>query len=368
MIYADYMNQDDSGAEEMDRQLLSHIDMYNRDVKRLTPRLKEKIGQSERNLITDDEVTKGNSLLRKIAGFHAVTDTLASYFQTKRFFALKVLLVLAVLAFMFFQIYVEFWHKPALLLLYPVTIGIGALWFLNADRKRFEQKHEDYRALSEAFRIQYFLTIAERRANVSEYYLQNHKGELEWIIYALRSSMLRNPDIENDINTSVKNENNLRKYKYINDHWVIDQREYYRTTSKGHYLHLEYLRRIANLLFFGAVGAAIILFLFSTLPSFKEHNDELIHHILVVCTHSFLVISAAILGYNEKMIFAEQSKTFQQMFQLFSIAYEKLSKAIASKNQEEASEIIWELALESLMENADWLLLHRSRPMEMPKG
>ena len=152
----------------------------------------------------------------------------------------------------------------------------------------------------------------------------------------------------------------------------MDQREYYRKTSKGYHLHLKNLRRMANLIFFGALGAAIILFLFSTsahhLPSFKEHYDELIHHLLVVCTHSFLVISAAILGYNEKMIFEEQSKTFQQMFQLFSIAYEKLTKAIESNNQEEASEIVWELALESLMENADWLLLHRSRPMEMPKG
>jgi hypothetical protein len=53
---------------------------------------------------------------------------------------------------------------------------------------------------------------------------------------------------------------------------------------------------------------------------------------------------------------------------LFRIAHEKLNTAIKIKNQEEAHEIIWELALESLMENADWLLLHRSRPMEIPKG
>ncbi len=372
MIYADYWDQDEASASEMDRQLLSHIDMYNRDAKMLTPRLKEKIRQSERNLITDDDVIKGNSLLRKIANYHAVTDTLASYYQTKRFFALKVLLVLAVVAFMFFQIYVEFWHKPALLLLYPITIGIGALWFLNANRKRFEQKHEDYRALSEAFRVQYFLSIADRKANVSEYYLQNHKGELEWVIYALRASMLRKPETKNDSIVPSENEYNYKKYKYINDHWVMDQREYFRKTSKGYHLHLESLRRIANLLFFGALGAAIILFLFGTftqhLPSIKEHNEALFHHILVVCTHSFLVISAAILGYNEKRIFAEQIKIFEQMFQLFSIAQKKLTKAIETDNQAEASEIIWELALESLMENANWLLLHRSRPMEMPKG
>jgi len=95
---------------------------------------------------------------------------------------------------------------------------------------------------------------------------------------------------------------------------------------------------------------------------------QLAHSLLVLLTHSFLVISAALLGYNEKMIFEEQSKSYHQMFRLFSIADRKLSMAIQEDKHEEAFEIIRELGLESLMENADWLLLHRSRPMELPKG
>jgi hypothetical protein len=371
MIYTDHRDPDSSGSMELDRQLLGHIDSFNRDVKMLAPKLKEKIERSETALFVEGELIKENPELRKIARCHAITDTLASHFQTRRFFALKVLLVLAVVAFMFFQIYVEFWHKPAVLLLYPITMGIGALWFLRASRKRFEQKHEDYRALSEAFRVQYFLILAERKARVSEYYLQKHKGELEWVIYALRASLLKFP-APNNQNTSRPDENNLNKYKYIHDHWVADQLAYYKKTSRNYHLHLESLRRMANRFFFGALGAAIILFVLSAfvnyLPSSLEYHAELLHSVLVVCTHSFLVISAAILGYNEKMIFAEQSKTFHQMVQLFDIASEKLTKAIESDNLEEAREIIWELALESLMENADWLLLHRSRPMEMPKG
>ena len=371
MIHMDFAEKDDTVPVEPDTQLLSHIDSYNRDMIMLSSVLKDKIRKSEDALFTDDEITGENPGLRVIARCHAVTDTLATYYQRRRYFALKVLLVLAVVAFMFFQVYVEFWNKPALLLLYPLTIGIGALWFLIANRRRFEQKHEDYRALSEAYRVQYFLTIAEHKAMVSEYYLQKHKGELEWVIYALRASLLKNNRMKIS-NTSPDRISMLEKYKYINEHWVTDQLNYFKKTGMNYHLHLKGLRHKANLFFLGALGAAILLFFYSILTRhssvFIEKDSELIHSILVVFTHSFLVISAAILGYSEKMIFGEQSKTFQQMFRLFSIANEKLTRSINSDDTEEASEIIWELALESLMESADWLILHRSRPMELPKG
>jgi hypothetical protein len=369
MIYSDYWGTDETQAMEIDRQLLSHIDGYNKDIKELSPGLKEKIEQNEKILFLEDAITKENPKLPGIAWYQAVTDTMASYYQSKRFFALKVLLILTMIAFLFFQLYVEFWHKPEILLLYPLTMGIGALWFLNANRKKFEQKHEDYRALAEAFRVQYYITISEREANVSEYYLQKHKGELEWVIYALRASLFK---ISTALSKTNSDKITLAKCKYITDNWVIDQMVYYKKTSRKYHFLLKNLRVIANILFFGALGAAILLFLLSLrighLTSFILPFKDLLYSILVVCTHSFLVISAALHGYIEKMIFAEQTKTCQQMYQLFSLAFKKLARAITSKDQIEAGEIIWELAQESLIESADWLLLHRSRPMEIPKG
>ena len=114
---------------------------------------------------------------------------------------------------------------------------MGALWFQNANRRRFEQKHEDYRALSEVFRVQYFLAIAERKANMSEYFLQNHKGELEWVIYALRASLLINSATGNNKNAN-ENEKKLKICKYINDNWVKDQLKYYMDTGKKYQIHL----------------------------------------------------------------------------------------------------------------------------------
>jgi hypothetical protein len=359
MIYPDYGDSDQSNAAAMDSRFLNHINTYNRDVKNLLAALPE-------NNLAGEQKTPGS-----IARFQAITDLLATHFQTRRFFALKVLLVLTVIAFMFFQAYAEFWHnRPLLLILYPLTMGIGALWFLNANRRHYEQKHEDYRALSEAFRVQQYLDFAKIRANVSEYYLQKHRGELEWVIYALRATLLKSTSSKRRVKSRISFDK--AEFNYVNENWVKAQMDYYRKTGhKYERLHLRF-RKTANRFFIGALSAAVILFAFSILngylPDFLEKDHEIYHSALIVCTHSFLVISAALIGYSEKMIFSEQSKTCQQMVQLFRIAHEKLNKAIEMKNQEEATEIIWELALESLMENADWLLLHRSRPMEIPKG
>ena len=358
MIYPDSEDMDPSVAEAMDKRFLKHIDTYNHDARKLV------------STVPEIDFSPEQRVPGSIARFQAITDLLATHFQKRRFFALKVLLVLTVIAFMFFQAYAEFWHKPLLLLLYPLTMGVGALWFLNANRRHYEQKHEDYRALSEAYRVQLFLDHAKIKANVSEYYLQKHKGELEWVIYALRATLLKSTPQRRGMKPAASI--NWKELDFVNENWVKAQLDYYQKTGhKYERLHLGH-RRLANRFFIGALSAAVILFAFSLLteylPSFMEKDHDIFHSVLVVCTHSFLVISAGLIGYNEKRVFSEQSKTCQQMVQLFRIAHEKLNKAIEAKNQEDANEIIWELALESLMENADWLLLHRSRPMEIPKG
>ncbi|MBN2480515.1 MAG: HAMP domain-containing histidine kinase [Bacteroidales bacterium] len=356
LICSDYRGSDENALVEMDQQLLGHVDAYNRDVQMLAPKLKEKIRQSEENLVHDQSILTSSPELQRIAQYHAITDSLATHFKHKRFIALIILLVLAVVAFIFFLIQLEFWQKPVILLLYPLIMGLGTLWFLNSNRKRYRKKHDDYRALSEAFRIQYFLSIAQRRINVSEYYLQKYKSELEWRIYALRAAMLKcsTEGIKGAVNTV---ESNLSDCNYIKDYWVSDQHEYFRRSSlKYKHLH-KMLRYSGNILFFASLGAALFLFFISLradhILTFMNNHEDVAHSVLVVCSLGFLVVSGAVHGYNEKMAFSRQSRTFEQMCQLFRMAGEKLRIAIESDNRSEAVEIIRELAQESLMENLE---------------
>ena len=356
MISSDYWGSDEKKSLQIDRQLLSHVDTFNYDVKKLAPKLIEEIRQSERKLLIDNGMIDTSLEFHGIAQYHAITDTLATYYKRKSFFTFKMLLILIVSAFMFFEVYLEFWHKPAVLLLYPLTMSLGLLWFLNATRKKSEKKHEDYRALSEAFRVQYFLSMAQKKVNISEYYLKKNKSELEWRIYALQAATLkcRSDGIAGNSETV---ESNLRDCKHIKNFWVSDQLEYYRKSSvKYRHLHKTH-RHIGNVLFLTSLGAALLLFFFSVGAdynlSFLKQNEDLVHSVLVICTMGFLIISGAVHGYNEKMSFNERSRTFLQMYELFRIANEKLKIAIESKSQNEAVEIIRELAHESLMENLE---------------
>jgi hypothetical protein len=347
---------------ETDLRVLAHVEGFNREILRHMTLFNQTSG-SVSDALGGTGLNDKDERLQKISRLFSTSDLLAGFFQKRRFIALRILLILAVLAFFFFQVYVEIIHRSFILLLYPVTLGIGALWFLFAERMKFEQKHEDYRALSEAYRIQYYLMLGMIDENVVDFYLQKYKGELEWVIYALRASLLKIMAFGN--RESVKTTEIADRLIRIRKHWVEGQKDYYRNRAAVYEVRHKGLKRLANLLFMTAITAAAALFLFNVI---HEGGPEVVHSLLVLCTHLSLVVSATLLGYNEKMVFSEQAKNCQQMALLFSTANLKLNNALAIKDYTEASEIIRELASETLMENAGWLVLHRSRPMEMPKG
>jgi len=255
MIYGE--NQEQHEGSATDFQLLINLDSFNRDISSIRGILKVESDLFQPNDSNDNNTSGKTNKLHMILRYYMITDALATHFQSRRFFALKVLLILAVIAFVFFQIYVEFWHKPVILLLYPITIGIGTLWFVRANKKRFEQKHEDYRALSEAFRVQYYLTMTDNSVNVSDYYLQKHKGELEWVTYVLRAMLFKYADYTAGNKIPDKN-NAIRICQYISDHWVKAQADYYRIKGMKYDREVKNIKRAANGLFMGAIIASIL--------------------------------------------------------------------------------------------------------------
>lgn len=355
-IYSDYWSRERHKPEEMDRQLLTHIDTYNQDVRKMDARTVEEIRQSETNLLMGKYSPQTDPTLQKIAKYHAVTDSLANTFKKKQLLALRMLLTLSVIALLFFIIYLTVLQHPLILLLYPVTISLGALWFIRSYTRKYRQKHADYRALAEAFRVQYFLSIARKKVDVSEYYLQKHKGELEWRIYALRAALLKS-HAKNIIYDAKNEESSLQECSDIKERWVSGQLSYYGKTSKRLRRIDRNLRYMGNILFYGSVVLALFLALFHTKAGnpafFSSVPGNWIQQVLVLCTAGFLVISGAIFGYKEIMAFADRSVTFEKMYSLFRTAADKLDQAIASQNHKESVEIVLELAHESLMENLE---------------
>jgi len=65
MIYSDYWGGDESRSIEMDRQLLSNLNAYNRDVKLLAPKLKGLIETNKSSLLTGSTMFTDNPELVK---------------------------------------------------------------------------------------------------------------------------------------------------------------------------------------------------------------------------------------------------------------------------------------------------------------
>jgi hypothetical protein len=250
-------------------------------------------------------------------------------------------------------------------------MGIGAIWFYIARRRKYEHKHEDYRALAEALRVRFYLKIGGFNENVSDHYLKRHRGELEWVLYALRSSELEGWLA---INSSpvIRKTDQTKILRTLKECWIDSQLRWFIKTAYKKQRASKRWESLANGFFVGAILSAVLLFLIrlpeGKLPENLVHYTEALHPILASCMHFFLVLAASFQLYNEKMAFSEQTKNYQLMAQLFTLAGEKITSAIETNDFSEAREIIREAALEALAENGDWLMLHRSRPMELPKG
>ena len=371
IYYPAYYTSNIDKAEKNDQEILNRIDSYNKDVSKLGLALKGKIKKSTSNLCSNYPDLENNPIVQIIAEKHAVAGELATFFQNKRYFAVKVLLALVVLAFLFLHINTEFLHQPLVLLLYPITMGVGAVWFLIARWKRYEYKHEDYRALSEAYRVQFFLKACGKQDNVCDHYLKRHRGQLEWVLYALRSLQLNDWEYNNSSSYLDMNKR-MNAFIFLKTSWVDAQLKYFKKNTIKHNLSSKKWELMANRSFISAIIAACLLFMVSfnseIFPEKLKSYELLLRSFLSCCTSVLLVLAAALHGYSDKMIFAEQAKNYQQMAQLFELASETLNHAIETNDENEASNIIMELAQEALLENGDWLLLHRSRPLEIPKG
>ena len=70
-------------------------------------------------------------------------------------------------------------------------------------------------------------------------------------------------------------------------------------------------------------------------------------------------------GYPEKLAFEPEAKQYEQMSTVFNQAAKLL---LECNSEEKQFRILSDLGQDALVENGDWVLLHRERPLEVPHG
>jgi hypothetical protein len=325
--------------------------------------------------------------LASIRGHYIAADDLASEYQRKTRFAQQVLFLGVFLTVVAFGLYahVKPLQTPGMVLLYLAALGLTyVFWFIfvgrSDDEKHtpwvervlavifrwirrgdYQNKHLDYRALAEGLRIQFYWRLASLADRVEDHYLSKHRTELDWIRIALQNWRLIDDQPARSTG-SQPHSTDPDALTGVLIHWVNGQREYFIKMVRRDDAKLtrsELFVRIFLLLGISVAIASIFVL---------HHLDEWGEGLLLVAAGLAPVTAALIHNYAEKQALSEHIKQYERMSILFANAGNRIGESIQAGNRTLAQNQLRELGKEALNESADWVLLHRERPVEVPKA
>jgi hypothetical protein len=291
---------------------------------------------------------------RAVAVAFARADRLAIRYQKITHRVVRITLLLAACLAILFEVYAHVapWRSlPIAYLAVFATISALYLWQRRIDA---QGRYLDYRALAEGLRVQFYWRVAGLDDAVSASYLRRQLDELRWIREALRGACAAPPTVPPRVDLVL-------------DHWVRGQGGYYRarTGTQRHRIHVAERWSWA---FFGAGLATTtsIVFAWNVL-----HEHAHWHHWLVLVM-GFAPVGAALCeAFGEKFALRTQANQYARFAAIFGRAEQFLARLVADDPPARARaerEVLRELGREALMENGDWVLLFRDRPIVLPKG
>lgn len=232
--------------------------------------------------------------------------------------------------FVAFLLMVWEWHGG----LRPWECGVG-----------LRKCHEDYRALAEALRVQFFWMAAGLPDMAAEQYLPKQSGEMAWIRDAISECALYRP---------AKVEHLPLRFRLAHE-WVTGQAKYFSKTLRHHKknkMKFEIFAWAAS-----AVGIATPLFAFS--KSFEGS------HVIAAFAAIALWFAALTWLYIERRGFAQEGRQYARMYKLFHDADRALEYLEKKTDYLGSEQTIRELGREALEENGDWLSMHRERKLRV---
>ncbi len=264
---------------------------------------------------------------------------------------------------------------PWLLLAFLAASWIASHWVHRpAGRADYQNRYQDYRALAEALRIQFFWRVAGIDDPVVDHYLNKQRGALEWI----RSALLAWDAVEPGHRRSadVPEAARPKLLALVAQRWVTEQRRYYTARAGREHAALENEKRRIRWLVRLSVGTGLALALILTVPLLVPSpplealrrwvEGPWVHGLMKAAIVTFAVIAGLWHGYNQQMARSEHAKQFDRMGGLFAGAERRLTSLLEAGAYDRALALLEAVGREALEENADWVLLHRERPLEVP--
>ncbi len=239
-------------------------------------------------------------------------------------------------------------------LAYPLLF-VGMLALASWNRRRH---HHDrsllYRALAEALRVQMAWRLAGSDERASQHYLRRHQAALDWMGVTLRCLCLQPAP------SAQAGEASMRA---LGQAWIVDQRDYHQGSARRRGERAGELDRFAVGLVALALVISLVLGLLpeTALPLLADESRGM----LGALAGSLPALAGCLLAYNAAMAHREVARESERMAQLHARAATALDAALAgAPASPPAIDLLHEVGIECLRENAEWVFLHLDRPPE----
>ena len=286
-----------------------------------------------------------------------VADGLAVHYQRRVLVGLRSIHVLAVLMGVVFLLYTEFDGPGYMVLAFLGLFFAGVAIHLVGGGREWHRKYLDYRTLAEGLRVQLYWNLSgvvekEWAGFAYDTFLLKQDVDLGWIRHVMRqASMRRRRGVAPD----------ERWLPWVIEHWIgapddgRGQLAYYLRKARLNASRFRRTQALGTLCLWAGITIAVVLFLTGPFASEQQRN------VLLVLMGMLPLIAGIWDAYSHKKAEKELIKQYGFMGRVFQKARRLVDSDADAAFQRRVLKTLGQAALE---EGAEWLLMHRERPLE----
>lgn len=329
------------------REILLMTDAFNRDAALLTGS-----PENESELLPEEYIS-GNVRLKCLSELYHRADSLSLRFQKRYLRTIGCFSAFGVLLVLSFLLYDEL-ESDIFLLCYGLIIIIYFLAFIFARKSKAHKYYLQYRALSEAMRVQFYLSATGSNENIGASFTWTQKQESTWVKEAVSASLIGSPD-------SLQIPEEL-----IKEYWIDGQLEYHRRALRRNKRKHRMSEKTARIMLIISITLFVVVFalefLFTAvitkkiitepLPAiFMQHDDQVftLRSLLKIVLGGVSAITVFLSGYYGKLSLGRKSLDHEKMASLYAFAKEQFERGNVNRER-----LFFELAREEIIENGNW--------------
>jgi len=284
-------------------------------------------------------------------------DSLAIHYQQRVNSSLRTIHILAIMMGLVFLVYSEFDGPAYMVLTFLALFFTGVAVHIIGSSREWHRKYLDYRALAEGLRVQLYWNLSgvvdtESAGFAYDNFLQTQDVDLGWIRHVMRQASMNRVRGQSPDPGWVA---------WVIEEWVGEpirgrgQLAYYSRKKMHNTLRFRRTRILGNLCLWAGITIAVLLFLLGT-----DGDDEQ-RRLLLVLMGVLPLVAGIWDAYSHKKAEKELIKQYGFMSRVFMKARKLLDKTADITFQRQVLRSLGQAALD---EGAEWLLMHRERPLE----